>query len=228
MKPKMDKQLGKFIEIVKNLEVSIPFTELITHVSAYAKYMKDILTKNKSISQMETIAFVDASSAILQGTSPPKLQDPRSFYIPCIIGDTRFEKALCDVGASVNVMPYSVWAKLGMGELKCLSMTLQMADRSTKKPLRVLEDVSVIVGKFFIPVEFAVVDMAEDDHIPIILGRPFLNTVGAVIDVNNGMLTLEVGNERITFNLIKVMKASNLKEPYFIVDHAPNDKNDKD
>ncbi|XP_074298620.1 uncharacterized protein LOC141629537 [Silene latifolia] len=132
--------------------------------------MKDILTKKKSIGQMETIAFADASSYILQGTSPPKLQDPGSFSIPCTIGDTRFEKALYDLGANVSVMPYSVCPKLGMGELKCTSMTLQMADRSTKKSLGILEEVQDRVGKFFIPVDFVIVDMAKDAHIPIILG----------------------------------------------------------
>ncbi|XP_074298557.1 uncharacterized protein LOC141629456 [Silene latifolia] len=189
--------------------------------------MKDILTKKKSIGQMKTIAFADTSSAILQGTSQPKLQDPRSFFIPCTIDDTRFEKALCDLGTSVSVLPYSVCEKLGMRELKCTSMTHQMADHSTKKPLGVLEDVPVRVGKFFIPVDFVIVDMTEDAHIPIILGRPFLHTAGAVIDVKNGMVTLKVGDERITFNLIKVMKAPNLKEPCFIVDHTPNDIDDK-
>ncbi|XP_074277543.1 uncharacterized protein LOC141601173 [Silene latifolia] len=153
--------------------------------------MKDILTNKKSICQMEIIAFVDASSAIQQGTSSPKLQDPRSFSIPCTIGDTRIEKALCHLGSSVSVMPYSVCAKLGMGELKCTSMTLQIADLSTKKPLGVLEDVSVRVGKLFIPVEFAILDMAEDAHIPIILGIPFFQTARVVIYVKNGMLALE-------------------------------------
>ncbi|XP_074305610.1 uncharacterized protein LOC141640828 [Silene latifolia] len=162
----MDKQLGKFMGIVKNLEVSIPFTELLTHMPTYAKYMKDILTKKKSIGQMETIALADASNAILQ-------------------------------------------------------------DRSTKKPLGVLEDIPVRVAKFFIPVDFVIVDMAKDAHIPIIFGRPFLHTAGAVIDVKNEMLTLEVGDERITFNLIKVMKAHNLEEPCFMVEHAPNDMDDK-
>ncbi|XP_074298274.1 uncharacterized protein LOC141629117 [Silene latifolia] len=164
------------------------------------------------------MAFSNSSSAIIQGNSPPKLEDLGSFSIPCTIGDQTIEKALCYLGASVKVMPYSVCERLCMGELKCTSMTLQMADRSTKKPLGVLEDVPVRVGKFFISVDFLIVDMAEDAYIPIILRRPFLNTAGAVIDVKHGMLTLEVGDEKGTFNLNKAMKAPQLNEPCFVVD----------
>ncbi|XP_074318502.1 uncharacterized protein LOC141655313 [Silene latifolia] len=217
--PKHDEQPGKFMEIMKNLEVSIPLTELITHVPAYAKYMKDILTKKKSIRRSETIAFTGTSSVILQGNSPPKLNDPGSFSISCTIGDTTINKALCDLGASVSVMPYLVCEKLEMGELKCTSKTMQMADRSTKKPLGVWEDLPVRVGKFFIPVDFVILDMEEDSNIPIILERPFLHTARAVIDVKHGMLTLEVGDEKITFNLDKTMRAPNLNEPCFMVDH---------
>ncbi|XP_074296916.1 uncharacterized protein LOC141627578 [Silene latifolia] len=208
------------MEIVKNLEVLIPFTELITHVPAYAKYMKDILTNKNSIRRSETIAFAGTSSAIIQGNSPPKLKDPEIFSILCTIGDITTNKELCGLGVSVSVLPYSVYEKLGMAKLKCTSMTLQMTDRSTKKPLGVLEDVSVRVGKLFIPMNFVIVDMEEDSNIPIILGRPFLYTAGEVIDVKHGMLTLEVGDEKkITFNLDKTVRAPNLNDPCFMVDH---------
>ena len=103
------------------------------------------------------------------------------------------DKALCDLGASVSVMPLSICNKLDMGSLKSTNVTLQMADRSTKRPLGVLEDVPVRVGKFFIPVDLIVLDMAEDIHIPIILGTPFLRTAGAVIDLRTGSITLHVG-----------------------------------
>ncbi|XP_074298180.1 uncharacterized protein LOC141629003 [Silene latifolia] len=106
-------------------------------------------------------------------------------------GNHEFGKALCDLGASVGVMPYSVCEKLNIGNLKVTNMTLQMADRSIQRPLGILEDVPVQVGKFFIPVDFIVLDIGEDSQIPIILGRPFLHTAGAVIDVKRGVLTLE-------------------------------------
>ncbi|XP_074315647.1 uncharacterized protein LOC141651852 [Silene latifolia] len=149
-------------------------------------FMKDILTKKITFDNIETIAFIAECDALLQNKSPHKLKDPSNFYIPCTISTYTIDKALCtDVGASVSVMPYTICEKLNMGVLKCTSVTLQMADRSIKRPLGVLEDVPVKVGKFFIPVDFIVLDMAED-AIAIILGRPFLHTAGAIIDVKNG------------------------------------------
>ncbi|XP_074304270.1 uncharacterized protein LOC141638985 [Silene latifolia] len=152
-------------------------------VPSYAKFMKDILTRKRSFNEVETIAFTEECSALLQSKSPPKLKDPGSFSIPCTIGTHVIDKALCDLGASVSVMPYSVCEKLNMGHLKVTNVTLQMADRKVKRPLGVLEDVPVKIGKLFIPVDFIVLDMAEDTQIPIILGRPFLHTTGAIIDV---------------------------------------------
>ncbi|XP_021771496.1 uncharacterized protein LOC110735617 [Chenopodium quinoa] len=183
LKIKLDKPFGKFLEVVKNLQVTVPFTELITQVPAYAKFMKDILTRKRAFNEVETLAFTEECSSLLQNKSPPKLKDPGSFSIPCHIGNVFIDKALCDLGASVSVMPSSICAKLNMGDLKVTNITLQMADRSVKYPLGILEDVPVRVGKFYIPIDFVVLDMAEDTQIPIILGRPFLHTAGAIIDV---------------------------------------------
>ncbi|XP_021752494.1 uncharacterized protein LOC110718001 [Chenopodium quinoa] len=145
LKSKLDKQFGKFLEVVKNLQVTIPFTESITQVPAYSKFMKEILTIKRSISEVETIAFTEECSAILQNKSPPKLKDPGIFSIPCHIGNLMIDKALCDLGASVSVMPLFV-TKLNMSNLKATNITLQMADRSLKYPIGVLEDVPVRVG----------------------------------------------------------------------------------
>ncbi|XP_056695201.1 uncharacterized protein, partial [Spinacia oleracea] len=212
LKNNLDKQFGKFLEVVKHLQVTVPFTELITQVPAYAKYIKDILTRKRAFSEVETVAFTEECSALLQNKSPPKLKDPGSFSIPCNIGNLFIDKALCDLGASVSVMPLSVCTKLNMGDLKVTNITLQMADRSVKYPLGVLEDVPVRVGKFFIPVDFVVLDMEEDRQIPIILGRPFLHTAGAIIDVKNGKLTLNVGDDKVTFNLTHVAKSPMVEE----------------
>ncbi|XP_057543288.1 uncharacterized protein LOC130821513 [Amaranthus tricolor] len=124
VKNKLDKQFGKFLEVVKNLQVTVPFTELITQVPAYAKFMKDILTRKRAFSEVETVAFTEQCSALLQNKSPPKLKDPGSFSIPCHIGTLFIDKALCDLGASVSVMPFSVCSKLKMGDLKVTNITL--------------------------------------------------------------------------------------------------------
>ncbi|XP_021865769.2 uncharacterized protein [Spinacia oleracea] len=174
----------------------------------YAKYLKELITKKRDLGGVERVALTEECSAMLQNKSPPKLKDPGSFSIPCHIGALFIDKALCDLGASVSVIPLSIYKKLNMGELKCTTITLQMADHSIKYPLGVLEDVPVRVGKFYIPVDFVVLDIAEDNQIPIILGRPFLHTAGAVIDVKKGKLTLTVGDDKVAFSLSHEMKSS--------------------
>ncbi|XP_074283840.1 uncharacterized protein LOC141608379 [Silene latifolia] len=190
---KLEQQFGKFIKLVKNLQVSIPFTELITQVPFYDKFMKEILTRKRSFDEVETIAFTEECSALLQNKSPPKLADPGSFFILYSIGTHTIDNALCDLGASVSVLPLSLAKKIGLTEFKCTNMTVQMADRSLSRPLGILEDVPVRVGKFFIPVDFIVLDIPEDTHTPIILGRAFFHTAGAIIDVGAKTLIFMVG-----------------------------------
>ncbi|KAL9232942.1 hypothetical protein vseg_008000 [Gypsophila vaccaria] len=174
--------------------------------------MKEILTKKRGYNTPETIALTQECSAFLQRQPHLKNEDSGSFSIPYTIGTIMIDKALCDLSASVSVMPLAICQKLNMGSLKYTSMTLQMADCSVKYPLRILEDVSVKVGKFFIPVDFVLIDMTEDAHILIVLGRPFLNTAGTVIDVHNVSLTLDVGGEKAAFTLTKGRKRPMIEE----------------
>jgi len=124
------------------------------------------------------VSLTEECSAIIQNKLPPKLSDPGSFSIPCSVGGLTISRALCDLGASVSLMPYSICKKLQEGELKPTTISLQLVDRSVKYPLGVLEDVPLQVGKFFIPCDFLVMEMEEDSRIPIILGRPFLAIAG--------------------------------------------------
>ncbi|XP_074304591.1 uncharacterized protein LOC141639338, partial [Silene latifolia] len=140
---KLEHKFGKFLEIVKNLVVTIPSTDLITQVPSYTKFMKDILTRKKFFNDVGIIAFTEECNVLSRSNIPPKLKDPGSFSISCTIGIHEFGKALCDLGASVSVMPYSVCEKLNIGNLKVTNMTLQMADRSIQRPLGILEDVPV-------------------------------------------------------------------------------------
>ncbi|KAL0455052.1 UNVERIFIED_CONTAM: hypothetical protein Slati_0844400 [Sesamum latifolium] len=144
------------------------------------------------------------------GNSPKqattKAQGSREFFYPLHHRKYHFDKALCDLSASVNLMPYSIFEKLGMHELTPTIITLQLADRNIKYPRGILEDVLVKVGKFIIPVDFIVLDMEEDVNMPLILGRPFLATSRALIDVQKGQLTLRVNDEHVVFNVFKPMK----------------------
>ena len=135
-----------------------------------------------------------------------KLKDPCSFTIPCRIGELAFNKALYDIGASVSLMPYSIYEKIDFGELKPTTMCLSMADKYIKYPLGVLENVPTKVGKFIIPADFIVMDMEEDPKIPILLGRPFLMTAGVVIGMKNGKIKVEVNDESIVFDVYKMIK----------------------
>ncbi|KAL0416226.1 UNVERIFIED_CONTAM: hypothetical protein Slati_3454500 [Sesamum latifolium] len=171
---------------------------------SYAKFLKEVISNKRKWDNGETVKLNEECSAILQNKLPPKLNDPRSFSIT--IREINFEKALCDLGASINLMPYSIFVKLGMHELTPTIVTLQLADRSIKYPRGIIEDVLVKVGKFVIPVDFVVLDMEEDANTPLILGRPFLATGKALIDVQKGQLTLRINDEEVVFNVFKAIK----------------------
>ena len=145
--------------------------------------MKDILSRKRRLLEFETVNLVEECSAILQRKLPQKLKDPGSFTIPCKIGNLIFERALCDLGASINLMPLSIFRRLGLGEARLTKVTLQLIDRSLKHPRGVIEDVLEKVDKFIFPTDFIVLDMEEDKEIPIILGSPFLATGRVMIDV---------------------------------------------
>ncbi|XP_061337523.1 uncharacterized protein LOC133284488 [Gastrolobium bilobum] len=113
---------------------------------------------------------------------PPKLQDPGSFNIPIAVGNTNVGRALCDLGASINLMPLSICKSLGITELKPTMVFLQLADRSLRRPNGIIEDVLVKVDKFIFPADFIVLDMEEEGEMPLLLGRPFLATARAMID----------------------------------------------
>ncbi|XP_039687886.1 uncharacterized protein [Medicago truncatula] len=187
-KSKLDEQFKKFIEMMNKIYIDVPFTEVLTQMPTYAKFLKEILSKKRKIEEGETVNLTEECSAIIQNKLPPKLKDPGSFSIPCVIGSEVVKKAMCDLGASVSLMPLSLYERLGIRELKSTRMTLQLADRSVKYPAGIIEDVPVKVGEIYIPADFVVMEMEEDNQVPILLGRPFLATAGAIIDVKKDII----------------------------------------
>nr|XP_008349476.2 uncharacterized protein LOC103412721 [Malus domestica] len=153
----------------------------------YAKFMKDIISKKRKFGDHEKIQLTEECSAILQRKLPLKQKDRGSFKIPCIIGTNLFEKALCDLGSSINLLPLSVAKTIGIGEIKPTTVSLQMADRSIAYPEGIIEDVLVKVDKLIFPADFLVLDMEEDYETQLILGRPFLITARTLIDVEQGV-----------------------------------------
>ncbi|XP_049362505.1 uncharacterized protein LOC125827184 [Solanum verrucosum] len=152
-----------------------PFPQPLLEISGYAKFMKELVTKKRSL-EYETIDVPHSCSAIMTNESIIKREDPGAFTIPCTIGMFQFAKALCDLGASINLMHYAIYKQHGLSEPKATTMRLLMADRSIKHPVGILYDILVKVDRFIFSADFVILDCKIDDEIPIILGRPFLAT----------------------------------------------------
>ncbi|XP_050890836.1 uncharacterized protein LOC127096293 [Lathyrus oleraceus] len=165
---------------------------------SYSKFLKGILSNKKKLEDDETVTLTTKCSAIIQNNMPPKLKDPGRFSILCVIGKFIIDKALCDLGASVSLIPLSTCEKLNLRELRPTKMSLQLADRSIKFP----------------------VDIKEDPHIPIILERSFLATAEAIIDVKKGRLTFEVGEEKVEFLLAKFLQAQTIDDSCCFLDEC--------
>ncbi|XP_010683746.1 uncharacterized protein LOC104898373 [Beta vulgaris subsp. vulgaris] len=163
-KARIEKKYGKFLELLKDVHHKIPFLEAICEIPAYAKSLKQLLAKKKKICEATTVELSEECSAILLNTLPPKLNDPENFTIPCSIGDVTIQRALCDLGASVSLMPNDIFKKLNFGDFRPTRVSLQLADRSIRYPLGVLEDGPLQVGKLTIPCDFFVMEMPEDSY----------------------------------------------------------------
>lgn len=175
---------------------------MISQVPTYAKVLKDHVKK---------IAFLtEQVSVVIEQRIPPKYENPGCPTISCVIRNHEFTQALLDLGVSVNLMPYAIYLLLGVGEIKPISMVLQLADESTIRPGGVIEDVLVQVDKFYYPIDFLVLDakvkVNVDSKIPIILGRPFLATANALINYKNGLIKLSFGNMTLEVNIFHVTK----------------------
>ncbi|GJU17499.1 reverse transcriptase domain-containing protein [Tanacetum coccineum] len=145
---------------------------------------------------------------MIQNKVPPKLGDLGNFLIPCDFNKTFSCNALADLGASINLMPYSLYAKLSFENLKPTEMSVRLADISFQYPVGIAENMLVEVGKFTFPADFIILKMEEDSKVPLILGRPFLHTADAVIHVKQKQLNLGVGTKRMIFNIDSAMKHS--------------------
>ncbi|XP_070056841.1 uncharacterized protein [Nicotiana tomentosiformis] len=184
----------KFLDILKQVQISIPLVDILQEVPKYAKYIKEIVANKRKLIVFETVALTEECSSRIQNKLPPKLKDPGSFTIQISIGKHVVGRALCDLGASINLMPLFVFQQLGLGDLRPTMVVLQLVDRSLASPEGVIEDVLVQVGTFIFPADFIILDYEPDQEVPFILGRPFLATGHAIIDVYEGQMTMRVGD----------------------------------
>ncbi|GJV64160.1 reverse transcriptase domain-containing protein [Tanacetum coccineum] len=191
-----------------NPKPSIPFADALILMPKFASTHKSLISNKEKLFELARTPFNEHCSAVLLKKLPEKLRDPDKFLIPCDFPRMDECLALADLGASINLMPLSVWKKLSLPELTPTCMTLELADRSISQPIGIAEDVYVKVGKFQFPADFVVVDFDADPRVPLILGRSFLKTGRALIDVYEGELTLRVGKEAVTFNLDQTSRYS--------------------
>ncbi|GJX41808.1 reverse transcriptase domain-containing protein [Tanacetum coccineum] len=205
-KEKANDQIEKFYEIFRDLSFEISFTDALMLMPKFATTLKTLIGNKEKLSELARTPLNENCSAVILNKLPKKLGDPGRFLIPCEFTGITTCNALADLGASINLMPYSVWKSLSLPELTPTCMTLELADRSITEPIGIAEDVFVNVGKFQFPADFVVVDFEPDPRVPLILGRCFLKTSHALIDVYEGEITLRVGKEAITFNLDQTSK----------------------
>jgi hypothetical protein len=196
LKSKEEEHYNKFCDWMKPLFLQIPLTDAIK-LPPYSKYMKDIVSNKRKIPNEEISTMLANYS--FNGKVPKKLGDPGIPTIPCSIKNNYVRTALCDLGAGVSVMPFSLYKRLYLDKLIPTDISLQMADKSTAVPVGICEDVPVqVANNCLILTDFVVLEMPEDDNMSIILGRPFLNTAGAVIDCNKGKVTFNVDDKEHT------------------------------
>nr|GEX27736.1 reverse transcriptase domain-containing protein [Tanacetum cinerariifolium] len=208
LRDKANDQREKFFQIFKDLNFNISFVDALILMPKFSPSIKSLLTNKDKLCELARTPLNEHCLAVLLKKLPEKLGDPGKCLIPCDFPRMAECLALADLDASINLMPLSVWNKLSLSELTPTLMTLEIADRLISRPIGVAEDVYVKVGKFHFPGDFVVVDFDVDPQVPLILGRSFLKTGRALIDVFEGELTLRVGKEAITLNLDQTSRYS--------------------
>ena len=163
----LDEQFVKFIEVVQKLYVNIPLLDAI-QVPTYANYIRDILNKKRPLPTTEVIKLIEECSVAILNKPPKEKKDPGYPTIDCSISNQYFNNALCDLGASVSVMPSSVYKKLEHATLEPTSMCLKLADQSVRHPMGITENIPVKIRDFLVQVDFVVLDMSPDSKVSII------------------------------------------------------------
>ncbi|GJR71649.1 reverse transcriptase domain-containing protein [Tanacetum coccineum] len=205
---KDDNLSSKFVEIFWELHFELSFADALLHMPKFASLFKSLLNNKEKLFELAKTPVNENCSAVILKKLPKKLGDPVKFLIPCDFSKLVECLALADLGASINLMPISIWEKISLPELTPTQMILELADRSTTRPAGIAVDVFVKVGKFHFLADFVVVDYIVDPRVPLILGRPFLRTTRALIDVYSEELTLQVDDEAITFKVGKTLRYS--------------------
>ena len=204
--PKRVNNHSEIYELFKQVKLNIPLLDAIKQIPSYAKFLKDLCTVKRKLGVNKEAFMTEQSTSLIRNNLPPKYKDPGSPIIAIVVGNSKLGHALVNLGASVNLLPYSVYVELGLGELESTNITLQLADR----PRGIVKDVLVQVDKFYFPVDFVVLDtqlvVNQGTQFPVILGRPFLATANAIIHCRGGLMTLSFDNMTVNLNIFNVIK----------------------
>ncbi|GJU25577.1 reverse transcriptase domain-containing protein [Tanacetum coccineum] len=209
---KASNQMEKIFQIFQDLRFDISFADALLLMPRFAPTIKSLLMNKEKLLELAKIPLNENCSAMLLKKLPEKLGDPGKFLIPCNFPRIEVCHALADLGASINLMPLSIWKKLSLPELTPTRMNLDLADRSITYPKGLAEDVFVRVGKFHFPTDFVVVDFEADPRVPLILRRSFLRTGRALIAVYREEITLRVDSKAVTFNLDQTTRYSSTND----------------
>ncbi|CAL8152506.1 unnamed protein product [Prunus armeniaca] len=208
-KANQDKAFKEIYDILSKVNINLPLLDVVKQIPAYGKFIKHLMTHKLNFAPSEEVKLNKNVSAVLQRKLPPKLEDPGSFDIPINIGDKTVGRAMLDLGASINVMPYSVYRELGLEGIKKTSIRLELADHSIKYPKGIVEDILVQVNTLILPADFVVMDMEDNpygDRVdPILLGRPFMATADTIIKVKDGTLSMTVLGETVEFKVFDAL-----------------------
>nr|XP_025628251.1 uncharacterized protein LOC112721399 [Arachis hypogaea] len=225
-----DEKLTQFLKIFKKLQINISFAEVLEKMPPYMACLKSVLSEKKALKEDETVVLTKKCSALVQKKLPQKIPDLGSFLIPCIIGTITFEKALCDLRSSINLMPLSLMKNLGILKVQSIRISLEIADKSLKRAYGLVENILVMVEDLYLPADFVILDTGEEIDDPIILGRPFLITGRALIDAERGNLVLRQWEDYILFKIFKPpplsykggtgIQSSELKPSHLVESHT--------
>ncbi|GKF53194.1 reverse transcriptase domain-containing protein, partial [Tanacetum coccineum] len=185
---------------------NIPYPSRLNNQKLCEKATNQMEKNKDKLFELAKISLNENCSAMLLKKLPKKLGDPDKFLIPCDFLGMDVCHALADLGASINLMPLSIWKKLSLPELTPTRMTLELADRSITRPKGVAKVIFVKVKKFHFPTDFVVVDFDADPRVPLILGRSFLRTGRALIDVYERELILRDNDEQLIFHVDSTSK----------------------
>ncbi|KAG8655641.1 hypothetical protein MANES_04G051301v8, partial [Manihot esculenta] len=216
-----EKEEKEILETFRKVEINIPLLDAVKQIPRYAKFLKELCTNRRKLAEREKVSVGEVVTAVIKRELPTKCKDKGMFAIFCKIGNVGIKKAMCDLGASINVMPLSIYKSLNACALKDTRVVIQLADRSVVYPIGVLEDVLVQVDELVFSADFYVIDTKEDSSnasSDILLGRPFLSTARTKIDVHDGTLTMEFEGEVIKFNVYDVMKYPHDMSPVYGLD----------